>query len=107
MEELCEPLCIMHKGKPVVYGSLKEIKRAFGKKNLLIHADFDLESLKSFHGVIKAKLTMEGILLQIEGEKVAENILKEIVGKGFIRKFALEEPSLNDIFIEKVGDSYE
>jgi ABC-2 type transport system ATP-binding protein len=45
--------------------------------------------------------------LQIEGEYIAEKILKEIVNHGFIRKFALEEPSLNDIFIEKVGDSYE
>ena len=50
---------------------------------------------------------MEGIHLQIDGEYVAEKILKDIVNKGFIRKFALEEPSLNDIFIEKVGDSYE
>lgn len=107
VEELCEHLCIMHRGSPVVHGSLREIKRAFGKKNLLIHADFPLESLKDFPGVVKAKPTMEGVLLQIEGENVAENILKGIVGKGFIRKFALEESSLNDIFIEKVGDSYE
>ncbi|WP_042356553.1 ABC transporter ATP-binding protein [Bacillus rubiinfantis] len=107
VEELCEHLCIMHKGRPVVHGGLKEIKRAFGKKNLLIHADCPLDELKEFPGVVKAKTTMEGILLQIEGEQVAGSILQEIVGKGFIRKFALEEPSLNDIFIEKVGASYE
>ncbi|ETI69641.1 ABC transporter ATP-binding protein [Neobacillus vireti] len=107
VEEMCEHLCIMHKGSPVVYGALKEIKRSFGKKNLVIHADFPLESLGNFPGVVKAKSTMEGIQLQIEGEYVAEKILKEIVGKGFIRKFSLEEPSLNDIFIEKVGNSYE
>ncbi|QCJ41669.1 ABC transporter ATP-binding protein [Bacillus sp. S3] len=106
-EEMCEHLCIMQKGKPVVQGSLKEIKREFGKKNLMIHADFPLESLAHFPGVVKATKTMEGILLQIKGEQVSDSILKEIVGKGFIRKFALEEPSLNDIFIEKVGNSYE
>jgi len=107
VEEMCEHLCIMQKGKPVVHGALKEIKREFGKKNLMIHAEFPLDSLKNYPGVVKATPTMEGILLQIEGERVAESILKEIVGNGFIRKFALEEPSLNDIFIEKVGDSYE
>jgi ABC-2 type transport system ATP-binding protein len=107
VEEMCEHLCILHKGKPVVHGALKEIKRAFGKKNLIIHADFPLDYLKDFPGVVKTKPTMEGIELQIEGESVAESILKEIVSKGFVRKFALEEPSLNDIFIEKVGDSYE
>lgn len=107
VEEMCEHLCILHKGSPVVYGALKEIKRAFGKKNLIIHADFSLDFLKSFPGVVKSKITMEGIHLQIAEEKVAEKILKEIAGKGFIRKFALEEPSLNDIFIERVGAEYE
>ncbi|WP_413302261.1 ABC transporter ATP-binding protein [Bacillus sp. 1P10SD] len=107
VEEMCEHLCILHKGSPVVHGALKEIKRAFGKKNLVIHADFPLDSLKDFPGVVKSKLTTEGIHLQIEGEDIAERILKKIVGNGFIRRFSLEEPSLNDIFIEKVGNSYE
>lgn len=66
-----------------------------------------MDFLKNHSGVLKSKVTAQGIHLQIEGEMVAEQILKEIVGKGFIRKFELEEPSLNDIFIEKVGDSYE
>lgn len=107
VEEMCEHLCIMHRGTPVVQGALKEIKRAFGKKNLVIHADFELGFLAKYPGVVKAKQTPEGIHLQIEGEYIAERILKEIVGNGFIRKFVLEEPSLNDIFIEKVGASYE
>lgn len=107
VEEMCEHICIMHKGSPVVHGSLREIKRSFGKKNLVIHADFETAFLKDHQGVLKGRQTTEGIHLQIEGEHVAEAILKEIVGKGFIRKFVLEEPSLNDIFIEKVGDLYE
>lgn len=107
VEEMCEHLCIMHRGRPVVDGSLKEIKRAFGKKNLIIHADFELDGFDGYPGVTKVKKTPEGVHLQIEGEYVAEKILKDIVGKGFIRRFILEEPSLNDIFIEKVGASYE
>ncbi|CAM3649443.1 ABC transporter ATP-binding protein [Mesobacillus zeae] len=107
VEEMCEHLCIMQKGSPIVHGSLKDIKRSFGKKNLVIHADFDLSWLKELNGVTSAKKTPEGIQLQITGESVAEEVLKEIFGKGFIRKFDLEEPSLNDIFIEKAGASYE
>ncbi|PLR89946.1 ABC transporter ATP-binding protein [Bacillus sp. T33-2] len=107
VEEMCEHLCIMHKGVPVVHGSLRGIKRSFGKKNLVIHADFDTGFLADYHGVTKSKRTPEGIHLQITGEEVAGQILQDIVGKGFIRKFAIEEPSLNDIFIEKVGASYE
>lgn len=107
VEEMCENLCIMQKGRPVVHGSLKEIKRSFGKKNLVIHADFDLRFLENYQGVTKAKHTPEGIELQITGEEVSTAIIQEIAKKGFIRKFVLEEPSLNDIFIEKAGASFE
>lgn len=107
VEELCEYLCILHKGKTVVSGSLKEIKRSFGRKNLIINGDFDMSFLQTYPGVTRAKRTAEGVTLQIEGEHVAENIQRELSGKGFVRKFVLDEPSLNDIFIEKVGAEYE
>lgn len=56
---------------------------------------------------MKARQTAEGIQLQISGEDAAEAIFREVAEKGFVRKFVLEEPSLNDIFIEKAGASYE
>lgn len=48
VEQLCENLCILNKGKTVLQGSLKEIKQSFGKKNLIIHADFDVSFLKEY-----------------------------------------------------------
>ncbi|MBM6617670.1 ABC transporter ATP-binding protein [Bacillus suaedaesalsae] len=106
VEELCEHLCIMHHGSPVVHGSLKDIKRSFGRKNVTVEADFDLSFLEQVNGVIKSKQRADGITLQVESEDVSQAIFLQIQGKGFVRKFELEEPSLNDIFIEKVGASY-
>ena len=102
-EELCEHLCIMDHGKPVVHGSLKEIKQSFGKKNLVIHSDFDMQFLAEVEGVNKLRPTSEGVRLQIAEESVAETIQKLVFAKGFVRKFELEEPTLHDIFVEKVG----
>lgn len=107
VEELCQHLCIMHKGKPVVHGALKDIKRSFGRKNVIVHTDFDLSYLKEFDGVTKYKPFSEGIELQVTGEEVSQEIMASLQGKGFVRKFELAEPSLNDIFIEKVGAAYE
>lgn len=107
VEELCEHLCIMDKGRPVVHGSLKEIKRSFGKKNLIIHSDFDLDFLENVSGVTKVRKTPEGVNLQIVDEEVAKRIQQEVFTKGFVRKFELEEPSLHDIFVEKVGAKLE
>ena len=107
VEELCEHLCIMHKGESVEQGKLREIKRSFGKKNVSVRADFDLSYLSAVPGVVKHRLTADGITLQIEREEVAGDLFQAIQSKGFVRKFELEEPSLNDIFIEKVGVVHE
>ena len=107
VEELCEHLCILHKGKPVVHGALNEIKRSFGKKNLIIHGDMPLTFLRDYQGVVHYRKVTAGCELQIENEEVSQGIFAALQGKGFIRKFDLEEPSLNDIFIEKVGAAYE
>lgn len=106
VEELCENICILQKGAPVVLGNLSEIKRSFGKKNLVINIDQELE-LGSISGVLKVKKTAQGYVLQVKDEAVSQHILQNIVSKGFISRFSLEEPSLNDIFIEKVGAAYE
>lgn len=106
VEELCESLCILHKGKDVVQGRLREIKRSFGKKNLIIHGDISFDFLQDHPGVVRQKKLAEGCELQIENEDVSQTIFSALQGKGFVRKFELEEPSLNDIFIEKVGASY-
>lgn len=107
VEELCDDLCILQKGKPVVQGRLKEIKRSFGKKNVVIHADFPLDFLQSFSGVVKVKEHKEGAIVQLTDEQVAQKLFQALAEKGFVRKFELADPSLHDIFIEKVGVSYE
>lgn len=46
VEELCEDLIMLKRGKPVLQGRLKDIKRSFGLKSISIHADYDLSFLK-------------------------------------------------------------
>lgn len=107
VEQLCENICILREGKAVVHGNLAEIKQSFGRKNVNIYGDLSFEFLQSFPGVTRYQEVIGGCHLQIENEEVAMNLYSELDGKGFIRKFEIEEPTLNDIFIEKVGERYE
>lgn len=107
VEELCENLVILRKGRPVVQGNLKEIKRSFGKKNLILHSDGDLSFLSQMEGVTRVERTAEGAIVGVSSEDVSQQVLQEAIARGFVTKFALEEPTLHEIFVEKVGDSYE
>lgn len=103
VEELCEQLIIMDHGKSLLTGSLREVKRSFGRQNVRLKADFDLSFLKDTEGVTSFKQTIEGGIFQIGDEQIAHELLRSALTKGNIRYFAIEEPSLQDIFIEKVG----
>ena len=106
MEELCEPLSIIHHGKQVVSGKLRDVKRSFGKQNVRIRADFPLTDLETIEGVTTAHHSLEGAVFQIEDEEVAHRLLEAAMVKGAIRQFEIEEPSLQDIFIAKVGEEH-
>ncbi len=103
VEALCEDLIMLKRGRPVLQGSLKEIKRSYGMKSISIRADYELDFLQSIAGVLSFEKTKDGAIVKVENEKGGEEVFRMISEKGFVRKFEIEEPSLHDIFIDKVG----
>lgn len=106
VEELCEQMSIIHHGKQIVSGSLREVKRSFGRQNVRIRSDYELAELDHISGVLNANHSVEGAVFQIEDETVAANLLTSALEMGPIRHFEIEEPSLQDIFIAKVGKEH-
>lgn len=106
VEELCDDMSIMDKGKKVIGGSIREVKRTFGKQNVRVKMDQDLSALRDIRGVENFTKTHDGALLQIADEAVAQKILAESMSLGTLRHFGIEEPSLEEIFIAKVGKAY-
>lgn len=106
VEELCEQLSIVNHGKQIVQGSLREVKQSFGRSNVRIHSDESLTSLAELPGVLQMHEMIEGAVFQIEEEAVAQDLLHAAQRLGPIRQFMIEEPSLQDIFIAKVGETH-
>lgn len=106
VEELCEQLSIVNHGKQIVQGSLREVKQSFGRSNVRIHSDESLTSLAEVPGVLQMHEMIEGAVFQIEEEAVAQDLLHAAQRLGPIRQFMIEEPSLQDIFISKVGETH-
>ena len=107
IEYFCDSLIILVKGKTVIEGKLKDIKNDFRKKNIKVIGDIDIDKVSKIKGVVSVEKSASEYIIKIESEDYIENVFKEISKYKNITKFVVEEPSLNEIFISKVGEAYE
>jgi ABC-2 type transport system ATP-binding protein len=102
-ERLCNDILLIDKARKVVSGSLRQIKESYGKNLIALRAaggekvleDKALVAEITEHADEKEIVLAEGIKAQVLLEKLIESGAE-------ITKFEIVEPSLNDIFIEKV-----
>ena len=106
VEYFCEKLVILVKGKTVLEGSLKKIKKDYRKKNIKVIGQIDEEKIKKIKGVEKIEKNEAETVIKLENEKQIDKVFKEISKGKNIRKFLVEEASLEEIFIDKVGEAY-
>ena len=105
VEEYCRDILILKNGKTVVKGNLSEIKKSYGKSNLLLESYDDLSSIIP-DDVELIEKKVNSYEIKIKNEEMAQDILKQIVAKGIkLNKFEIKEPSLHQIFIDKVGEA--
>lgn len=106
VELFCEKLVILVKGKAVISGYLKDIKEDYKKKNILIKGSVKINDLKKIKGVINVEKHANDIMIIIEDKTYAKNVFNYIKKQDNIEKFEVVEPSLEQIFISKVGEAY-
>lgn len=105
VETFCDDICMLKRGKTVLRGNLKEIKKSYGRTRLYLRADEPIDSHLHEFGVEHVEREGDAYKLKIQDEQVATEILQKFVNSGvMLTKFDLLEPSLHEIFIEKVGD---
>lgn len=105
IEEFCSDVVIVNKGKTVLKGNLKEIKDAYKANRLIINTKQDITAeIKDLNLNIEKNID-NNYEIKIENEEIAHTLLKNLVNRNIeIDKFELKKPTLNDIFIEKVGE---
>ena len=107
VELFCKKLVILMKGKDVLSGYLKDIKEQYRKKNIMIKANVTKKDLLTIPGVVDVIVKADEYEVKIEDNSKVNNVFKFITKKEDVTKFVVEEPSLNEIFVSKVGESYE
>ncbi len=104
IEEFCEDIVLLHRGKVVMQGNLNDIKRERGRENLTVKADRPIGEIAERCGLTLVEETPNGSDFKVKSESDAERMLKEMLESGIgVIKFDLREPSLHELFVEKCG----
>ena len=107
VEMFCEKLVILVKGKSVLSGELKTIKKEYGKKNIIVDADIKITDVKKITGVNDVEKNSNEYVIKIENESYVDDVFNYIKKCKNVRKFCVEDASLNEIFVDTVGGCYE
>lgn len=104
VEEFCRDIVLLHNGKTVLSGNLREIKAGYGHNRLFVSADGNISEFASKANLKILDERADGAELEIHGKADADKFLTILVENGICpTKYELREPSLNEIFIETAG----
>lgn len=107
VEYFCDSLIILVKGTPVLQGKLTKIKNDYKKKNIKVIADIDQDKILKIDGVLNIEKNKNEYTIKVDSNDIVESVFKEIAKCKNVEKFEVESPTLNEIFISKVGENYE
>ena len=104
-EKLCDEIFLINKGRNVLSGKLGEVKKRFGKENVIIEFEGKDDFLKQSDLIKNFDNYGNYVEMQLKKDADPQKLLEQAMKEARIRKFEIKEPSLNDIFIETVGNS--
>ena len=108
VEEFCTDLTIMNKSKTVLTGNLNEIKKSYGRINLHLKVEGSVAEMIMACGISILSEKEGEYQLRVAGDEQAELLLHRLVEAGVpVITYDRREPSLHEIFVEKVGDPHE
>lgn len=112
VEEFCEHIAIIDKGKVVLVGELDTIKREYGKNQLVLSStNYKIDQLErvckdEFEKYLTVKSRKKDeLIVHLNGDTKRSSLLEELIKRNIeIEHFETYKPSLNDIFVAKVGE---
>jgi len=104
VEQMCDDICLFNKGRVVLTGNLREIKKNFGKNTVLLEFEGDPSFLNELPDVRINNRSTNFAEIRILNGLNSQEILKKAMNYAEIHRFQLVEPSLNEIFISTVGE---
>jgi len=102
-ERMADEIVLIHRGRVVLEGAIDEVRSSFGKNMLKMEFDGDGSFLSELPEVRQAVIVNNVAELSLHEGADSQKVLQASMGRLRIRRFEQALPSLEEIFIEKVG----
>jgi len=103
VEKLCDAICLINRGKAVLSGGMREVKSRYERNHVVLHFEGD-NSFLTHSSIAEYKDYAGHVEIRLKPHADAQSLLREAAQKATIYKFELVEPSLEEIFIQTVGE---
>lgn len=105
VEEICDHIVLVNKGKKILDGSVKQVKQDFKENIYKLGANVLAEQLMTYIFEV-VKYEPNQLLLKLQHDTTTNDLLKYFINQNInINSFNEVLPSLNDIFIKLVEDT--
>jgi ABC-2 type transport system ATP-binding protein len=104
-EKICDDICLINRSQKVLDGSLREIKKSFGRNAIALRMEGSNGILNDPTLVSNVRTHSDELEVLLAPSATAQQFLCKLVDSGAnVSKFEMIEPSLHDIFIQKVTE---
>lgn len=107
VERICKKLLLIEKGEELLSGNISDIKSDFKRHNIRIIGDVNSDLIKEIPGVLNVLEDELELTVKIDSHDASKNVFNYIKTLDNIEKYEIEQATLSEIFIAKVGQSYE
>ncbi len=104
-ERLSDALCLINRGRVVLGGTVRDVKKKYGTNSLHVEFSGDGAFMSALPGVRRALLYGNAAELELDEGAQIRPLVAAMNGRVDLTKVELVEPSLQSIFIQTVGDS--
>lgn len=103
IETFCESIVVLEKGRVILNGRVKDIKKAYQKLHIKIQAnDVDIKHIQSIEGVLDIKEASNYLYVSVASESIIKPVFDIVSKANDVRIFDVMEPSLSEVFIHEV-----
>ena len=104
-EELSDSVAIIDHGRVVTAGSTREVRRSTGHQVVRVttSTDGDLAWLRSLPHVTVIRPGQDYTEVRVDAGTDPQAVLRAAILKGDVLRFEVADPSLEDVFVERVG----